>query len=139
MATILLVEDAPDLGLDEAGRLEEAGHRVLRCGGGPSPSGACPMLGAGRCPMADAADLIVFSCNLFAPLRGRGYRGIHLLRSYRAHLDYGRLPMLVVSVGRPQDLEGTGPIEMVEKYSRPRAVVEAVERLLRTPSNGRSR
>lgn len=33
MATILLVEDAPDLSLYEANHLEAAGHRVLRCGG----------------------------------------------------------------------------------------------------------
>ncbi|HLW15785.1 MAG TPA: hypothetical protein VKV69_00300 [Actinomycetota bacterium] len=130
MASILLVEDAPDLGLYEAGLLEQHGHTVLRCSGGPTPFAACPMMRDGSCPVADAADLIIFSCGVYAPLRHRTYRGVHLLRAYREHPAYGRLPMLVVSVGAPDDLLGTGPIEMVAKFADPKQIVGAVERLL---------
>lgn len=139
MSTILLVEDAPDLGLFEAGLLEAAGHRVLRCGGGPSPLAPCPMLRRGRCALAEAADLIVFSCALFPPVRGRTYRGIDVLRGYRSHTDYGRRPMLIVSVGAPRDLSGGGPVEVVEKHANPPVVIDAARRLLdaRRP-NGRT-
>lgn len=132
MATILLVEESPDLGLYEAGLLEAAGHRVLRCGGAPTPLGACPMLRYGSCPLPDAADLIVFSCALVVPMRGRVYTGVDLLRAYRAHPVYGRTPMLVVSIGRPEHLGGTGPLQTIRKFSAPDAVTDAVERLLAT-------
>lgn len=129
MATILLVEDAPDLGLHEARLLEAAGHRLLYCCGGPDPLTACPMLRFGACPLPANADLIVFSCGMVA-MRGRTYRGVHLLRAYREHALYGRLPMLVVSMGVPDDLPGSGPIDVVEKWSGPKQIVQAVERLL---------
>lgn len=131
MATVLLVEDAPDLGLYEAGLLRQAGHRTIQCSGGPgpSPSSACPLLRTGSCSLADAADLILFSGGLFS-MRGRNYSGEHLIHAYRSHPRYGRLPMLVVSVGRPRPLGGSGPFEHVEKFSAPFLIVEAVERLL---------
>ncbi|HEX9713541.1 MAG TPA: hypothetical protein VGB52_13445 [Actinomycetota bacterium] len=130
MAKILVVEDAPDLGVYETKLLEEAGHHVLRCSGAPTPYTACPMLRDGSCPLVDTADLIVFSCALFAPIRSQRYRGEHLLRAYRTHPIYSLKPMLIVSVGRPEDLPGTGPIETVQKFDDPRAVIRAAERLL---------
>ena len=130
MATILLVEDAPDLGLYEARLLEAEGHRVIRCSGGPTIFAACRMMRDGFCPLPDSADLIVFSCGLFAPIRHRTYRGIHLLRAYRAHPRYGRLPMLVVSFGPLEKIEGADAIEIVEKFAGPQAVLDAVGRLL---------
>jgi len=129
MATILLVEDGPDLGLYEGMILEGMGHRVFRCSASPPPFGACSMMKYGSCALPSAADLIVFSCNL-GFLQGHTYRGIHLLRSYRRHPIYGGLPMLVVSLGPPPVLEGTGPVEFVERFSSPHAVLDAVDRLL---------
>ena len=38
--------------------------------------------------------------------------------------------MLIVSVGMPKDVGGTGTIEYVEKFSGPSQVLEAVERLV---------
>lgn len=130
MANILLVEDTPDLGLFEALLLEAAGHRVLRCSGGPTPFAACPLMRVGSCPVADAADMIVFSCGMVRPLPHRTYRGEHLLRRYRSHPVYGSLPMLLIAPSEPRGLEGTGRIATVEKFSHPRHVVEAAERLL---------
>ena len=130
MATILLVEDYPDLGLYEVRLLEARGHRVIRCGGAPAPLSACPMLRYGACPLPDSADLIVFSSAMFMPMRNRTYRGSDLLGRYRAHPVYGRLPMLVVTIGAPRELPGPGPIEVVEKFSGPEKILEAVERLL---------
>lgn len=92
MATILLVEDQPDLVLYEGRLLEAAGHRVIRCPGGPTPFAACTMLRRGTCPLPDSVDLIVFDCGMFGPLRHRSYRGIHLLRAYRSHARYGACP-----------------------------------------------
>jgi CheY-like chemotaxis protein len=129
MATILLVEDAPDLGLFEAGLLERHGHHVIRCAGAPAPFTACTMLRRGRCPLPDTADLIVFSTALHAA-KGRTYRGIDLLRAYRNHPVYGGIPMLVVAFGAPSDLSGRAPIEFVEKFSPPHSIVEAAERLI---------
>jgi len=130
MATILLVEDEPDLGLYEAVVLETRGHRVLRCSGGPSPFAACPMMQRTPCAIADVADVIVFSCGMFAPVAHRSYRGEHLLRAYRAHPFYGRKPMLVVSLAKPVGVGGRGPLAFVEKFTQPAAVVEAVDDLL---------
>lgn len=129
MAVILLIEDQPDIGTYEADVLESAGHRIIRCVGGPTLFGACPLLQRGRCSLVDSADMIVFSLPMFS-MRGRTYRGEHLLRAYRSHSDYGRLPMLIVSLGTPADLPGTGPLERVDKFSSPNAVLEAVARLL---------
>lgn len=131
MAKILVVEDAPDLGLYETQLLEARGHHVLRCSGAPTPSTSCPLLREGMCPIADDADLIVFSCALFSPIHGHPYRGEHLLRAYRSHPFYSRKPMLIVSVGRPQgELPGTGPLEVIQKFDAPDIVVEAAERML---------
>jgi CheY-like chemotaxis protein len=130
MASILLVEDGPGVGRQLTSLLAAAGHRVLRCGGGPTPLAACPLLRRGSCPLPDAAELLVFACTLPLPLPGRSYRGIHLLRAYRAHPDYGRLPLVLVAVAAPQDLEGPGPTEMVGTFTDPAGVLAAVNRLL---------
>jgi CheY-like chemotaxis protein len=130
LATILLVEDEPDLGLCEAEALVARGHSVRRCSGGPSLFSACPMMREGYCSLVENVDLILFSCRMFAPIRGRTYRGSHLLRAYRSHPVYGRLPMIVVSVGVPGHLEGSGPLDVVEKYAAPHVVIDAVERML---------
>ncbi len=130
MANILLTEDGPGVGHELTGLLAAAGHRVLRCGGGPTPLAACPLLRQGRCPLADAAELLVFACTLDLPLPGRSYRGIHLLRAYRAHPDYGRLPVVLMTVAPPQDLEGPGPMEVMGTFADPAAVLAAVNRLL---------
>jgi hypothetical protein len=98
MATILLVEDGATLSPEVTRFLQAAGHRVVRCGGGPTPLAACLLLRLGRCALVDGADLLVFACTLTLPLPGRSYRGIHLLRAYRAHSDYGRLPLVLVAV-----------------------------------------
>jgi CheY-like chemotaxis protein len=135
MASILLVEDGPGTGRQLTSLLAAAGHRVLCCGGGPTPLAACPLLRQGRCPLADAAQLLIFGCPLGLPLRSRSYRGIHLLRAYRAHPDYGRLPLVLVAVAPPHDLEGPGPIELVETFTDPAAVLAAVNRLLPTPGH----
>ena len=130
MATILLIEDVPDIGLYEAGLLEAQGHRVIRCGGAPSPLAACSLLRFGHCPLPDVADLIVFSTALYTPTRHRTYRGMDLLSAYRRHPVYGRIPMLVVTIGAPRDIEGRSAIEFVEKFSPPREILAAVGRLL---------
>jgi hypothetical protein len=97
---------------------------------GPTPLAACLLLRHGRCPFVDNADLLVFACALALPLSGRSYRGIHLLRAYRAHPDYGRLPLVLMAVAPPHSLGGSGPIEVVETHTDPAAVVAAVGRLL---------
>jgi hypothetical protein len=78
-------------------------------------------------------SLLVFACPLGLPLRGRSYRGIHLLRAYRAHPDYGRLPVVLVAVAGPQGLEGRGSTELVDTFADPTAVLAAVDRLLQPP------
>jgi hypothetical protein len=130
MANILLIEDGPGLGRQLPSLLAAAGHQVLRCGGGPTPLAACPLLRHGRCPLPEAAELLVFACPLGLPQRGRSYRGIHLLRAYRAHPDYGRRPLVLVSGVLPRDLEGTGPTELVDTFTDPAAVLAAVNRLM---------
>lgn len=130
MARILLVEAAPDLGLFEAGVLEDAGHRVLRCAGAPTPLASCLMLRDGACPLPEAADLIVFSVPAAVPLRGHPYTGGQILRAYRAHPAYGRLPMVVVDVVDPGRLPGPGPVRFVPRFTSPRRVVETIERML---------
>jgi hypothetical protein len=107
MAAILLIEDGPGIGGQLPGLLAAAGHRVLRCGGGPTPLAACPLLRQGHCLLADAAELLVFACPLELPLRGRSYRGSHLLAAYRTHPDYGRLPLVLVTIAPPEDLGGS--------------------------------
>jgi CheY-like chemotaxis protein len=130
MATILLVEDGAIVSREVTRLLEAAGHRVVRCGGGPTPLAACLLLRHGRCALVDNADLLVFACALALPLSSRSYRGIHLLRAYRAHPDYGRLPLVLVAGAPPHNLAGTGPVEVVETHTDAAAVVAAVGRLL---------
>lgn len=134
MATILLIEDGPGIGGQLPSLLATAGHRVLRCGGGPTPLAACPLLRHGHCPLAEAADLLVFACPLDLPLRGRAYRGRHLLAAYRTHPDYGRLPLVPVAIAPPPDLAGSGPTELVDTFTDPVAVLAAVDRLLQLQS-----
>ena len=134
MAGILLLEDGPGIGRELGSLLQAAGHRVVRCGGGPTPLSACPLLRPGRCPLPAAAELLVVACTLNLPLPGRSYRGIHLLRAYRAHPDLGRLPMVLVAVTPPEHLGGSGPVEVVGTFTDPARVLAAVNRLLRAAS-----
>jgi CheY-like chemotaxis protein len=136
MATVLLVDDGATVSQEVTRLLEAADHRVMRCGGGPTPLAACSLLRYGSCPLVDGADLVIFASALTLPLAGRSYRGIHLLRAYRAHPDYQRLPLVVVAVAPPRGLPGSGPIEVVEPKSDPAVVVAAVNRLLQ--STGRA-
>src|SRR6266516_423609 len=121
MAIILLVEDGATVSREVTCPLEAAGHRVVRCGGGPTPLAACLLMRHGRCPFVDNADLLVFACALALPLPSRSYRG---------HPDYARLPLVLVAVAPPHSLGGSGPIEVVETHTDPAAVVAAVDRLL---------
>ena len=132
MATVLLLDDRETVSQEVARLLEADDHRVVRCGGGPTPLAACPLLRYGRCPLVGSADLVIFALPLTLPLPGRSYRGIHLLRAYRAHPDYQRLPLVLVTVAAPRNLGGAGPIEVVEPQSEPAAVVAAVNRLLQS-------
>jgi hypothetical protein len=43
---------------------------------------------------------------------------------------YGRLPLVLVAVAPPNDLEGPGPTELVDTFTDPAAVLAAVNRLL---------
>lgn len=130
MTRILLVEEAPDLGAFEARILERDGHVVFRCNGAPSGGGACPMLRTGSCTIADAAEMILFACSLYMPMQGRSYNGMTLLNAYRHHPVYSKLPMLIVTLGAPEHVAGTGPVEIVEKFSDPTRVIEAARRLI---------
>jgi hypothetical protein len=136
MATVLLLDDGAIVSQKVTRLLEADDHWVVRCGGGPTPLAACPLLRYGSCPLVDSADLVIFASALTLPLPGRSYRGIHLLRAYRAHPDYQRLPLVLVAVAPPRDLGGSGPIEVVEPQSDPAVVVAAVNRLLQ--STGRT-
>jgi len=136
VATILLIEDAPGRGFGEAAALEAAGHRVLRCGGGPAAFTPCPLLDQTARSLASTAELIVFACPLFQPLWGRSYSGAELLHAYRSHPEYGSLPMVVVTAEDPGHIEGTGPLEVAAATSWGEAV-EAVDRLLAAAIGGR--
>lgn len=130
MATILLIEDVLDIGAYEARLLEERGHRVVICRGGPGPFSACPLVRDGTCGIADHADMIVFSTSLFAPVGTQSHRGMDLLRAYREHPAYGAKPCLVVAVGTPGPMAGTGPIRTIAKFAAAHQVVAAAEDLL---------
>jgi hypothetical protein len=136
MATILLIEDAPGRGFGEAAALEAAGHRVHRCGGGPTTFTPCPLLDHTARSLASEADLIVFACPLFQPLWGRSYSGAELLHAYRSHPQYGSLPMLVVTAEDPGHVDGTGPVGVAAATNWGQ-VVEAVDGLLASALGGR--
>ena len=127
MARILMVEDVLDIGAYEASLLQADGHEVALCRGAPGPFAHCPLMRDGSCWLVDAADLVVFSCALHAPVGQQRFRGHELLRAYRAHAAYGAKPFVVVSLSPPGDLPGTGRVEWVHKFSPPRALVAAVE------------
>lgn len=115
MARILLVDEGRGRpALLEA--LEDRGHQVIWCGGGPTPYIPCHLLREGRCMIASSANAIVFSCPLYGDLPGRSYGGTQLLRAYRSHFHYGRLPMIVNSFGDPGELEGPGPLRFLNAY-----------------------
>jgi hypothetical protein len=69
---------------------------------------------------------------------GPSYGGSHLLRAYRAHPDYGRLPLVLTAVAPPHDLAGTWPTELVGTFTDPAAVLAAVNRLLQPPATRQS-
>ncbi len=57
MATILVIEDGATVSREVTRLLEAAGHRVVRCGGGPTPLAACLLLRYGRCPFVDTTPI----------------------------------------------------------------------------------
>lgn len=133
-ATILLVEDHPDLSMFEAGILEAEGHTVYRCGGSPVPCGDCPVLKGDPCSLADAADVLIISTGMIGPVgpasRVGAPTGQMLVEAYRAHDRYGWLPTLVVSATRPTVEEGIGPFVWIPKHSAPEAIVGVVHDLI---------
>ena len=140
MATILIVEDAPDVAPRAAPVLAAHGHQVFRCSGGLSPSSACPLLRGSHCTLADGADLIVFACVQSIPVAGRSYRGEHLLAAYRAHDLYGRLPMLIVGVLPPGSrVGGAGPVEFADTTASADEIADAADRLLERATASRRR
>lgn len=131
MATVLIVEDVPDLAPRVADSLAARGHRVWRCSGGASPYGACPLLRGRHCALAESANLIVFACTRSVPLARRSYRGEHLLAAYRSHEQCGRLPMLVVGGPlRSISAGGAGPVAYAESTASEDEIADAVDLLL---------
>lgn len=127
MADLLWVQDEGRLDALQVA-LEERGHRILTCGGGPAPFQPCTLLRSGGCAVAEAARLILFGASLDLPMLGHTYAARQILIAYREHELYGRLPMVVMGVGDPGLLPGRGPLVVVD--SDPVIVVEAVESLL---------
>ncbi|MFA5890240.1 MAG: hypothetical protein WDA27_04685 [Actinomycetota bacterium] len=132
MATVLIVEDEPDLAVYEAKLLEDAGHCVVMCGGSRTPKGGCDLIRCGVCAVPETVDVILFSCRLFAPLEGQTSEGARMIRAYRSHPRYSHIPLLVVFVTGSTHLPGTGPIELIGKFNSPTSVLDSVSRLLQT-------
>lgn len=126
MADVLWVQDEGRLDALTVA-LEERGHRILTCGGGPAPFQPCMLLRSGDCPVAEAADLILFGACLDLPMLGHTYAARQILIAYREHEFYGNLPMVVMGVGDPGPLPGRGPLVVVD--SGPVEVVDAIESL----------
>src|SRR5687767_314375 len=59
-ATVIVVQPDPDAARRYAAWLQREGHRVIRCPTPRPPHYACYMLETARCPLAEAADLIVY-------------------------------------------------------------------------------
>lgn len=130
MSTILLIEQAPDLRLFEVSALEAAGHKVFVCCGGRDAFAGCDLMRTGSCILPDIADVIVFTLPLRIELRGRTYRGEHLLRSYRDHAIYGAKPMLIVGEEIPLDLPGRGQVVFVPRHAEPDRILAAIGSLI---------
>lgn len=134
MRTVLVVQNAPD-GLVDVASLEDAGYLVRRCFGGQTTFAACPMLRKGDCPLPAGADVIVFAPGLFdVPVAHRTYRMIHVLRGYRRHPAYARLPMLVLADALPPKLGGSGPVWLLD----PNTPSEELLRVLDAVAEGAS-
>ena len=80
---VLIVDRDPDT-RDRVGVwLEDAGLDVLRCPGPTGPEFTCVGSRDGRCPLAQAADLVVLNPWLESDAAMLGTRGSKLLRHYR--------------------------------------------------------
>ena len=103
MATLLVVEDEPDIRSAIAEVLRDEGHRVLEAGDG---SEALGVLRAGSRPDAIILDLMM------PRLDGWGFRAAQL-----AEPDLARIPVLVVSAhgrGLPATRHLAKPFELLD-------------------------
>ena len=81
---VLIVDRDPDT-RDRAGAwLEDLGLDVLVCPGPTSPEFTCVGSRDGRCPLAEAADLVVLDLWLESDAAMLGTRASKLVRHYRA-------------------------------------------------------
>ena len=85
-ATVLLVDPDGDVRDRIAEWLEEEGHEVITCPGPGAPGYDCIGSRVGRCPLANAADVVVLDLWLASDtmLEGAPASGL-LLSFYRSH------------------------------------------------------
>lgn len=127
MAVVLVIQDTPE-GIVDLHALEDAGHLVRRCFGSASTFAACPMLRTGDCPLPAGAQVIVFAPGfLDAPVAHRSYRMVHVLRGYRRHPAYARLPVVLVADRIPEGLGGSGTIRLLPPSASASALHAAIE------------
>ena len=81
---VLIVDRDPDTRDRVGAWLEDAGLDVLGCPGPTGPEFTCVGSRDGRCPLAEAADLVVLNPWLESDAAMLGTRAAKLVRHYRA-------------------------------------------------------
>ncbi len=123
VGSVLVVEDDPNERERMAAWLEREGLEVMTCPGPMYPEYGCVGARAGRCPLADAADVVVLDLWLGSDAAIQGVSGRRLLRHY---LAWGK-PVLAFVHGRDR---GRLPLEDVGVLDWPPERRELVESVL---------
>lgn len=112
----MLVEDDDDVCEAIRDLLTEAGYAVIEAKSG---SEAMAALQRGPLPAAMIVDFMM-----------TGMNGADLLKLCAADSRLAGIPSLIISAGRPADLEAEGIKSFVPKPFRPEQLLAALERLL---------
>jgi len=94
---VLLVERDPEIRVRVAGWIRETGSPCLTCAGPGGPDFACPVTSGQRCPLAEAADVVVLNMEAPGDVALRGTAGWELLIAYEG------LGIPVIALSAPLD------------------------------------
>ena len=107
--------------------LEDSGHDLMICPGPHVPAYSCVYDKAGRCPLPEAADVIVLDADLESDAAGQGTSSHELFTSYRT---VGCPVVVLADAGRAADLYAGEAAAVLPRDTAPDRVVDQIEELI---------
>jgi hypothetical protein len=123
---VLLVARGPEPRGSIGSALEEQGAYVMECPGPGEPDYTCIQGRGGRCPLVDAANVIVVDLELASDVAMAGTPGWQVMLDY---VSLGKKVVAIVGSEDPVRPTADDQIAVVRRPAEPRDVVDAIQAL----------